>query len=151
MPRGPETIYANLSFNGRDARVQEAARQAASSQMTLGTYLKKLVLAVLAQGPLLLLQFRASSRVLAHLQQEAEQVEMSLDAYVLALLADRDRSLYATDARPTSLWFPRGRTLRGDATLENGETEQEKESVNIDEAMHNVEEFLAGMADMAGF
>ncbi len=151
MPRGPETIYANLSFNGRDARVQEAARQAASSHVTLGTYLKKLVLAMLAQGPLLLVQFRPSSRVLAHLQQEAEQVEMSLDAYVLALLADRDRSLYVTDARPTSLWFPRGRVLHGEWAGVEAETEQEKESVNIDEAMQNVDEFLAGMADMAGF
>ena len=152
MPRGPETIYINMSLNGRHSRVQEAARQAASCQMTLGTYLKRLVLAVLEQGSLLLLPFREQSHVLARLQAEAEQLEMPLDAYVLALLADRDRNLYSPQARPSSLWFPRGHGGARKDDEEGNETgEQELDNVDMEAAMQNVDAFLENMPDMAGF
>lgn len=151
MPRGPDTVYANMTLNGRDPRVQEAERQAASCQMTLSTYLKKLVLALLEQGPLLLVHFREQSRVLSHLRTEAEQMEMPLDAYVLALLADRDRNLYATDARPVALWFPHGGRGGDEMVDEDGETAAAVDDVDIEAAMQNVDEFLAAMPDMAGF
>lgn len=150
MPRGPDTVYANMTLNGRDPRVQEAERQAASCTLSLGTYLKKLVLALLEQGPLLLVHFREHSRVLSHLRTEAEQMEMPLDAYVLALLADRDRSLYATDARPAALWFPHGRRERDEMVDEDEERAAVVDDVDIEAAMHNVDEFLAAMPDMAG-
>ncbi len=149
MPRSQNTIYANMSFNARDPQVQEAAVEAEANGVALGTYLKKLVLALLGHGPVLLLQFRETSRVRTHLLQEAQELEMPLDAYVLALLADRDRSLYEAQRRPASLWYPRGQLVAAGTVPEPEEEETEREDdVNIEEAMTNVNDFLAEMANM---
>jgi hypothetical protein len=150
MPRSRDTVYANMSFNARDPQVQAAVDQAEASDIALGTYLKKLVLALLAQGPLLLLQFREMSRVRVHLLQEAREVEMSLDTYVLALLADRDRSLYEASRRPTSLWYPRGLAFVTDVVPVGGDEEEvePEDDVNIEEAMANANDFLA---ELSGF
>lgn len=148
MPRGQNTVYANMSFNGQDPQVQAAAEQAVASDTTLGTYLKKLVLALLAQGPLLLLQFHEMSRVRVHLLQEAQELEMSLDDYVLALLADRDRSLYEEQRRPASLWYPRGHVVLPHPISTEMEEQESENDVNIEEAMANVSDFLS---EMSGF
>jgi hypothetical protein len=139
-----------MSFNARDPQVQAAVQQAEANDTTLSTYLKKLVLALLEEGPLLLLSFKEASRVRAHLLQEAQELEMPFDAYVLALLADRDRSLYEATRRPPSLWYPRGHAVAvevfsGDMQEEDAESEDD---VNMAEAMTNVGDFLA---EMSGF
>lgn len=151
MPRSQNTVFANMSFNGQDPQVRAAAEQAEANGVTLATYLKKLVLALLGQGPLLLLQFREVSRVRTHLLQEAQELELPLDAYVLALLADRDRSLYEAQRHPTSLWYPRGYGIAVDTvSVDMGEEEEAEpeDEVNIEEAMANANDFLA---EMSGF
>lgn len=147
MPRGQNTVYANMSFNGRDPQVQEAAQQAEANGVTLSTHLKKLVLALLGQGPILLLHFREASRVRTHLLQEAQEVEMPLDTYVLALLGDRDRGLYEAQRRPASLWYPRGGFVT-EGTIPELEVEvsERKDDVNIEEAMANANDFLAELS-----
>ena len=150
MPRGRDTVYANMSFNSRESQVQAAVEQAEANNTTLSTYLKKLVLALLAQGPLLLLQFREVSRVRSHLLQEAKELEMPLDAYVLALLADRDRSLYESHRRPPSLWYPHGHVvpISTNSFDEEEQEEEPEDDVDIEEAMANVEEFLSELSNM---
>ena len=147
MPRSQETVYANMSFNPRDPHVQAAMEQATSNDMTLGTYLKKLVLALLADGPLLLLHFQDGSRIRSHLMQEAQELEMPLDVYVLSLLADRDRNVYKSTQQPISLWYPPHylTTFKEDVT--NTEVEPE-DDVNIEEAMQNVHDFFADMTEL---
>lgn len=143
MPRSRDkTIYANMSFHALDPQVLEAQDQAEASGIALGTYLKKLALALLAQGPLLIVQFREASRVRARLLQEARELEMPLDAYVLALLADRDRSLYEGRRRPASLWYPRGALAVSD---ESADEQAREDDVDMEEAMANAQEFLAEM------
>ena len=148
MPRGRDTVYANMSFNAREPQIRAAVEQAEANEIALGTYLKKLVLALLAQGPLLLLPFREVSRVLTHLQHEADELEMPLDTYVVALLADRDRSLYESQCRPGSLWYPRGHVI-AETSFSSGEMEEEQgeDDVNIEEAMSNVNDFLSEMSN----
>lgn len=148
MPRSKETIYANLSFNARDPQVQAAMEQATLNGTTLGTYLKKLVLALLADRPLLLIRFQEASRLHSHLAQEAQELEMPLDAYVLALLADRDRILYKSPLQPASLWYPYNNNIH--ALNEDSKNVEEglEDDVNMEEAMQNVQEFLV---DMTGF
>lgn len=121
--------------------------QAILNGTTLGTYLKKLVLALLADRPLLLIRFQEASRLHSHLVQEAQELEMPLDTYILALLADGDRSLYKSSLQPALLWYPHNymNTLHQDDT---NVKEGLEDDVNMEEAMQNVQEFFA---DMTGF
>jgi hypothetical protein len=146
MPRSPETVFANMSFNAHDERIRRAVEQAEANHTTLGTYLKKLVLALLCQGPVIPLQYQEESRVLAHVRQEAAQLEQPLESYILMLLADRDRALYSPENAPVPLWFPchscSTNTARQSTSLASDEREDD---VKLEEALQNIAEFLADM------
>src|SRR5581483_1562895 len=94
MPRRPDTEFAKIEMSPALPGVAWALTQARERGESFGTYLKHLILALLKEGPYVLLRYKMHSRVLMHLEQEAQRMEMPIDLYIQALLADRDRELY---------------------------------------------------------
>src|SRR6266700_2311433 len=142
MSRGPDTLFAKIELTPAIPGVARVNTQAKERGETLGTYLKHLILALLKEGPYVLLRYKASSRVLMHLEQEARTMEMPVDEYIKALLTDRDRELYGGEksVQPAHLWYAQGHSLTPCITQE---VQTQDDDLDLEEAFSNVDAFLS--------
>jgi hypothetical protein len=115
---------------------------------TLGKYLKDVLLALYKENPFtLILRYQKHSVVLQHLEQEARRIEMPVEDYIQALLADRDRELYGggKSLRPAHLWYAQGYQPSGGVVKEEQEQQSTGDDFDLDAAFSNVEAFFGTM------
>ncbi len=149
MPRPPGTKTITMALNPKSRRVSQMEAQARECGQSLSAYAKQLVLDLTNEGSFVPLRFREASHVLRSLEQEAHSLEMELEDYLEALLADRHRALYGGKG-PASLWYPRVQPVEGVGGAITAPQDTTDE-VNMDEAMKNVEHLVGFYADMDGF
>ena len=146
MPRPPGTVTITMGLNPKNQRVSQMEAQARENGQSLSAYAKQLMLDLTSQGGFVPLRFQEASHVLRGLEQEAQSLEMELEDYLRALLADRHRALSGN--QQASLWYPRVQPVAAEgktAVLQN------TDEIDMDEAMQNVEHLVGFYADMEGF
>ena len=119
--------------------------QAKEKGQSLSAYIKQMILDLTDAGSFIPLRFKEASNILHTLEQEAQSLEMSLEDYLKALLADRHHALYGGNQQ-ASLWYPKVQPIEREAPAPQGEDE-----INIDEAMKNIENLVGFYNDMQGF
>jgi hypothetical protein len=146
MPRSARTVTLSMGFNPNNAWVRQMEVQAREGGQSLSAYVKQLVLDLTREGRFIPLHFKEASPVSQRLEQEAQSLEMTVEDYILALLADRHRALYGGKTAP-SLWYPRVQPVD---EVEEVPTPKEDE-IDLDEAMKTVSSIMDFYNDQEGF
>ena len=140
-----------MEFSPTLPGVSWALKRAQERGETIGKYLKDVTLALLKENPyILVLRFREHSRVLMHLEQEAQSVEMPLEDYIQLLLADRDRVLHGKKGRGgkttelPNLWYAHGHQPGINAPSQKEERETPEDDFDLEAALENMDAFMAG-------
>ena len=146
MPRSAGTVTISMGFNPNNARVRQMETQAREGEQSLSAYVKQLVLDLTRDGRFVPLRFKEASHISQRLEQEAQSLEMSVEDYILALLADRHRALYG-GKRTSSLWYP---VQPVDGIREEETPLLKDDEVNLDEAMQNAASLMGFYEDQEG-
>ncbi len=147
MPRSAGTVTVSMGFNPNNARVRQLETQAGEGGQSLSAYVKQLVLDLTRDGRFVPLRFKEASHVSLRIEQEAQSLEMSVEDYILALLADRHRALYGGKKTP-SLWYPKVQPV--DGMREEEAPLPKDDEVNLDEAMQNAASLMGFYEDQEG-
>jgi hypothetical protein len=111
-----------MGFNPKNKRVSQMEEQAREKGQSLSAYIKQMILDLTGAGSFIPLRFKEASNVLHTLEQEAQSLEMPLEDYLKALLADRHRALYGGNQQ-ASLWYPKVQLIEREAPAPQGEDE----------------------------